>query len=373
MSDFETLASSGSSSLRTWDSGEPVRESLQSDSSYATARLVNSGVVLASGETALELDCQVLAGISAKVRHSIEYRHDVKPWESSTQGDCYSFSWATDELANEAGYDTRIAFCNSHAFNLVVGVSRAVHMIHSELRHMSLFDIANHSWTKEFLSPDSLSQIVNQVEPVLYLPVSTRRLSLLADNYPVKNELVRLPWLDGEWSVLSSMQPDFAHDALRAYAEFKRSVLDDNSSITATTSTLDDLVGHNPQADTNAKNNWVLRTLKRRVGEWSDRQDIGNNDLIGLIATFDSAAPIRNKALSQNIGDMFKRIAKARRSAGMANLALAYYEDADCRSLNPHDTILPAKIAKTEALVLELDGPSADDFSDDFEFPSLAA
>lgn len=352
-----TLYESGVEVLSSRKTGEPLLDMVMNDADVQTAQMVNAGRITATPDLVNVLDGRVINKLAVATRECIEYSPGTKPWHSSTEGDCYSFTYALDELGELLGYERRVVFCNGHAFNFYVNRNGDVHMLNGETPHMQIADTAHEHWARRMLMNHHFEAIANQSEPAQWLSLETQWLRFYSEAAQHgQSRKLELPWLNAHLPAMTVMTPEYGLPALRNYSRFNGAL--NRGDLAATTVAVTRLGEANPQAETRTKINDQMVKLERNVRTWARDPSIPTEAIVECLALFDAMMPVKTKSLSMFMGDSIRDIAQLRNDSELGELSLAYYRDADKRSNNRDDRTLFAKMRRAREAAAGYDGAS---------------
>ncbi len=279
-----------------------------------------------------------LMSIAGLVRDCADFEPEARYWHGeTTRADCIGFTYVVDAAVERIGLDSRIAFCNSHAFNLVVDKStEEIHMVNTESQSLWRTDIARNLTTFGMLAPSEFDDILETDRDISYYSLQTHRVMV---------EQHRLPWLRNNFPVLAVMQAEIGRRALYSFLHFSTQL--SCGSAESIQVSIDNLHGCNPQIETRPRVNGNLRQFIRRIDAWSNDDSMETEQITNTINAYDEIMPYKTKSWSVFIGDCLRRIGAVRAEVPLLDAALDNYRTAQERSRSLDDHTLAGKVQKT--------------------------
>jgi hypothetical protein len=267
----------------------------------------------------------LLAGIQA-VKSVVKYDGAApNPWASpTTEGsNCIGFSWATSGIVEDMGMVSRIAHCNGHVLNAIVGKTGALHLASTDdLAHTWIFDVTNER--SRFFDRDDLAAIARVSDSKSYVTQldtkSLERRAVLEQVISGDRRVTAKPWMAAHHAGVTIMSPWFARQALQNREELIQAMVDRN--IYATAGVLRRLQRFNYDSESRPEVNTVFDTFLRNVRYWARIADI-HEDQIATTLDWYASLLADSPAKYVALGDAWRYVGRQKQSTA----ALARAED----------------------------------------------
>lgn len=300
---------------------------------------------------------EALREIIGAVRKCVQYEVGRKPWQQLPKGDCYTFTWLISDIAEQMGLESRIVFCNGHAFNLLYGPSGQVHIINGdETADMWFFDVANNPVAGKMFSAAALDEATRDaVRPSSYWPLNTFDLQRHTQSRSV-NPGGDLLWLDDNWPAAAVMTPAEGKRAMFTYYYFEKALYHGN--VYEVLATLRGLQVSNPQAETRtfknretkARVNPDLHEFGKLVKKWSMDPSVDEEAIVDAILAYHNAMP-ETKSMCIQTADCLRSVGLHRQAIDRFQIAEEFYVRAEKLGDGKADPTLQGKQRKTRETI----------------------
>lgn len=329
------------------ETGEALDALLECESVQLLHKMQPDDTIESSALAELE-QTALYDGIEA-VRSCVKYQAGKKPWQEQNRGDCFTFTWLVSDVAAQLGFDSRIAFCNGHAFNLIATPAGGFHMISGETKPMWLFDVLDNAYSRDAL-PDLSNVFAAPTGEPHYYSMYTTGLKAYSERIQTRYQRFQLPWVDDSLPAAAVMDPETGKQALFTYTCLQDALQSRSCDVRTVATTLAALDGVNPQAETRERINDDLKCFKRHVRSWSMDDSVDVAAIMDCVELYTAIMP-DTKSMNIFTADCYRIIGDKRNDLIALEQAEALYVYAAQRTNKTGDMTLLGKMQANTRLM----------------------